>query len=405
MLALLAWKNIWRNRVRSLVVISAVMLGLWAGAFIMSYVFGMMDQRLSDAIEHEISHIQLHHPEYQIDNNPEFDIDQSNQIVSDIQNNSSVKATSARVLAFGMINSPTSSAGAKLIGVNPVDEDNLTHIADLVIEGDYLSTDDRNKIIIGQKLAKKLKVKLRSKVVLTFQDQERNIVAGAFRIKGIYKSYNSAIEDLNIYSNGTDIKRLMGNGSQHHEIALLLEDPEQVENFKSELAQTHPTLKVESWRDLSPELRLMIETMDQSMFIFLVIILVALSFGIINTMLMAVLERVREIGMLMAIGMTKPRLFGMIALETIFMVMIAAPIGLLFAFATIEYLGTYGLDLSALYAEGYAQYGFKSMIYPSLEGSYYGRIMMLVLATSLLSSIYPAITALRLNPVTAIRKI
>lgn len=149
----------------------------------------------------------------------------------------------------------------------------------------------------------------------------------------------------------------------------------------------------------------MIETLDQSMIIFLIVILVALSFGIVNTMLMAVLERVREIGMLMAIGMTKTRLFGMISLETIFMVMIATPFGLLFALVSIEYLRIYGLDLSAIYAEGYAQYGFKSIIYPSLEGSYYLRIMVLVLITAVLSSIYPAVTALRLNPVAAIRKL
>ncbi len=405
MLAQLAWKNIWRNKVRSLVVIVSVMLGLWAGSFIMAYAFGMMEQRLEDAIESEISHIQFHHPEYQKDNAPEFVIPESQSLVEDLAQEASVKSVSGRVIVLGMINSPTSSSGGKLIGINPKQENELTKLESFLSEGEYLDNRDKNKILIGEKLAKKLKVKLRSKVVLTFQDKDKNIVAGAFRVKGIYKSHNTGLEELNIYTIGKDLTTLLGNGGNFQEIALLLNDPGQLVAFKERLTTTYPDIKIESWKELSPELSLMIETMDQSMIIFLVIILVALSFGIVNTMLMAVLERVREIGMLMAIGMNKVRLFSMISLETIFMVMIASPFGLLLAYFSIEYLGLVGMDLSGIYAEGYAQYGFKSMIYPSLTTEYYLRIMVLVFVTAILSSIYPAFTALRLNPVTAIRKI
>lgn len=405
MLAQLAWKNIWRNKARSLVVITAVALGLWAGSFIMAYAFGMIDQRLKDAIETEISHIQIHHPDYQEDNDPLFVIPESEQKFQMLADHPSVKSVAGRVLALGMINSPSSTAGGKLIGINPDREHQLTQLKDLIVDGEYLEASDRNKIIIGAKLAKKLKVKVRSKVVLTFQDVNKDIVAGAFRIKGIYKSHNSALEELNIYTLDKGLSKLLGNGSDFHEIALLLNDADELDSFQTELEQASSNLIIESWKELSPELSLMIETLDQSMIIFLVIILVALSFGIINTMLMAVLERVREIGMLMAIGMNQVRLFGMISLETIFMVMIAAPVGLILAYGTIQYLGTYGLDLSSIYAEGYAQYGFKSIIYPDLAFEYYVRIMGLVLITAILSSIYPAITALRLNPVTAIRKI
>ncbi len=405
MLAQLAWKNIWRNKIRSLVVITSVMLGIWAGTFIMSYVFGMMEQRLSDAIENEISHIQIHHPDYDADNDPVFVIPQSQQLLDLLDEDEKVDCYSARILAYGMINSASTSAGGKLIGIDPDQEDELTNISQFISSGEFLDDSDKNKIVIGQRLADKLKVKVRSKLVLTFQDVDKNIVAGAFRVKGIYESYNSSLEELNIYLNDKDLIELLGNGVNHHEIALLMNDSKGVDQYSIRLSAANPGLKVETWKELSPELNLMIETMDQSMMIFLIIILVALSFGIVNTMLMAVLERVREIGMLMAIGMNRTRLFAMISLETIFMVMIASPAGLLLAFATIEYLGTYGLDLSAIYAEGYAQYGFKSLIYPTLGADYYLKIVQLVFITAILSSIYPAITALRLNPVTAIRKI
>lgn len=404
MLLQIAWKNIWRNKVRSLVVITAVMLGLWAGAFILSYVFGMIDQRLQDAIGNEISHLQLHHPEYKKDYDPQYYIPGSGDIFRAIKDNEGVKAASGRVLATGMVASAINSAGGKFIGIHPRDENHLTKFQEKIIEGDYLDDSDKNKIIIGKKLAQKLKVKPGSKVVLTFQDIEGTIVAGAFRIKGIFKSYNTALEENNLYVMANDLSQILGSQGEFHEVAVLVEDANQVDAYVAMLQGEYPGLLVENWGTIAPELSLMIESLDQYMVIFLTIILLALSFGIVNTMLMAVLERVREIGMLMAIGMNKLRLFGMISLETIFLVLVAAPCGLLLAYLTIQYLGQNGLDLSGMY-EGHAAYGFKPIIYPKLEAFYYARIMYLVIIAALLSSIYPAITALKLDPVKAIRKI
>ena len=405
MLLAIAWKNIWRNKVRSLVVITAVMLGLWAGAFILAYVFGMINQRLEDAIGNEISHLQLHHTEFYADYDPKFHLDNGQQIMENIESHSSVKAYTGRVLVYGMAGSATTNTGGKFIGIDPAKEDEVTKLAGMIVEGDYLQKQDRNKVLVGKKLADKLKVKLRSKIVLTFQDVEGNIVAGAFRIKGIFKSYNSSLEESNLYTLDKDLSRLLNIQDQVHEIAVLLHDEEQVNTFVATLAGQYPEARVESWKEISPELGLMVESLDQYMIIFFVIILLALSFGIVNTMLMAVLERVKEIGMLMAIGMNRSKLFGMIALETIFMVLVATPFGLLLAYLTIYWFNKNGLDLSGIYQEGYAAYGFKSIIYPQLDAIYYYRIMILVMITAILASVYPAITALRLDPVKAIRKI
>ena len=304
-----------------------------------------------------------------------------------------------------MVASANSSTGGKLIGIAPENETAVTRLKERIAQGRYLEEEDRNKVVIGEKLAQKLKVKLRSKIVLTCQDTAGHIVAGAFRIVGIFKTVNSSIEESNVYVRGIDLGQLIGTPGQYHEIAALVKDPGGLDSYLETLASLYPDVLMESWKELSPELGLMIESLDQYMVIFITIILLALSFGIVNTMLMAVLERVREIGMLMAIGMNKPRLFGMITMETIFLVAIAAPIGLLAAFLTISYLGNTGMDLSAVYNEGYAAYGFKSFIYPKLEGIYYWRMVAMVSIAALAASVYPAFTAVRLNPVKAIRTI
>jgi len=383
----------------------SVVVGLWAGAFIIAYVFGMIEQRLKDAVENEVSHLQLHHPEFDKDHEVRYFIPNAKNVFSSIEKDPSIKAVSARVVVFGMVASAQNSTGGKVIGVLPASENRVTGLKEKLTEGSYFEDDSRNKVIIGERLAEKLKVKIRSKIVLTFQDTTGSITAGAFRIIGLYKTYNSTYDETNIFVRAPDLSGLLNTSLQYHEIALLLKDPESMVAVKSALETHFPDTKVESWKELAPELGLMIDSFDQYMIVFIVIIMLALSFGIVNTMLMAVLERVREIGMLMAVGMNRLSVFVMIFLETLLLVLIASPIGLSLAYLTIQYLGTTGMDLSGLYQEGYAAYGFKSFIYPKLENSYYLRIMIMVTVTALLASIYPAFTAVRLNPVTAIRKI
>lgn len=405
MLFQLAWKNIWRNKTRSVVVAGSVMVGLWVGAFTMAYVFGMIDQRLKDAVENEVSHFQVHHPRFEDDNEARFLVPQGPELLTIIQKDPRVKSAGARVITYGMIGSAQTSTGGKFVGMNPPTEDALTGIKSKLTQGEYFQEDSHNKVIISERLAQKLKVKLRSKIVLTFQDTTGNIVAGAFRIIALYKTYNSGYDDTHVFLKSSDLWDLLGTKDHYQEIAALLHDPQQLESMLTELSAHYPQAKFESWKELAPELGLMIDSFDQYMIIFLIIILLALSFGIVNTMLMAVLERVREIGMLMAIGMSRWRVFSLIALETVYLVLIASPLGLLLAYVTISHLGEVGMDLSALYQEGYAAYGFKSFIYPKLENIYYFRIFVMVAITAILASIYPAVTAVRLNPVNAIRKI
>jgi ABC-type antimicrobial peptide transport system permease subunit len=143
--------------------------------------------------------------------------------------------------------------------------------------------------------------------------------------------------------------------------------------------------------------------MDISLYMVMIIIIIGLIFSIINTMLMAVLERTRELGMLRAIGMNKARTFSLIMLETFFLTMAATPAGLLISWITIQYFATTGIDLSA-FAEGMSEYGLSTIVYPELTLEYYLNITLMVAVAALVSAIYPAYRTLKLNPVQAIRK-
>ena len=155
--------------------------------------------------------------------------------------------------------------------------------------------------------------------------------------------------------------------------------------------------------EISPELGLTISVGDQMVFIFMGIILLALAFGIVNTMMMSVLERTREIGMLLALGMNKFKIFMMILLETLFLIIAGCPVGILLAFVSIGITQRTGIDFSN-FSEAYSSFGYSSIIYPSLTARQFGIIMLLVFITALFSALFPARRALKLNPAESLKK-
>ena len=403
MILKISWRNIWRSKVRSIVVIIAIALGLWAGIFASAFVVGMMEQKIDSVIRVEMSHMQLHHPDFRDEMLPEFTIADRVGVEESLLASDSVSGISTRVISMLMMNSPNKSGAIKVTGISPIDESAITDLHHFVKEGTYFEGKSRNPILISEKTAESYKVKLRSKLVLTLQDVNGEIISGAFRVVGIYGSQNYMYDEMNAFVLKEDLQELMALDEGVHEIAVMLPAHEMTDRVTERFQKLWPELEVLSWQDLSMGMRMMIGAMDTYTMVIVGIILIALLFSIINTMLMAVLERTREIGMLMALGMTKPQVFKMIMYETLFLSMIGGPLGLLLSRLSIGYFGKVGIDLSS--GSSYAEYGFSNLIRPYLDSGTYAEVTVMVIIMAFLAAIYPAIKALRLKPVEAIRKI
>ncbi|ARV14164.1 ABC transporter permease [Polaribacter sp. SA4-12] len=405
MLLQIAWRNIWRNKARSLVVISSIIIGVWAGIFILSFAWGLYQNNIDESVYRQLSHIQIHHPTFNEENDSKFTITNTDEKIKQFQSDNRIASISSRVISTGMITSPTTASGVKIYGINPASEITQIRLNEYVREGAYFKSEKDNEILIGKKLAKKLKVKLKSKVVLTFTNVESEIISGAFRIGGIYRSKNISLDEVNVYVQQKHLQELLElKPTESNEIAILVKDEAQLDALKQLSVRVVPKGIIEDWKELSPELNMIIESFNLYTYIISGIILLALMFGIINTMLMSVLERVRELGMLMAIGLNKRKIFIMIMLEAFYLTQIGAPLGLLTGWLTVATLGKTGINL-AMFSEGLASYGFSSMIYPALDHDKYVIIVTMCLITAIVSAIYPAYKALQLNPSEAIRKI
>ncbi|MER3318470.1 MAG: FtsX-like permease family protein [Allomuricauda sp.] len=400
-LLMIAWRNVWRNKLRSSIVIASVVLGIWSGLFIMAMVSGMNDQRLSSFINTNLSHIQIHNAGFQENFDKKDTIIGSNTLLKEIDTMSHVTAYTKRLVLQGMASTAHGNYGVKIMGIFPDKEKNVTDISEKLVQGTYLYKLKRNPIIIGEKLANKLGVKVNSKVVLNFQDSNNNTVSTGFRVEGIFKTINSSFDEENVFVKYDDLAPLVSLSGKYHEIAILCDNITETETVENQIKTNN---SVESWDQLSPELGYAQEAMSNFIYIFMGIILLALAFGIVNTMLMAVLERKREIGMLLSVGMDKRKVFTMIILETLFLAFIAALLGVLLSIWTIEYFGRHGINLSAV-AKGLESLGMGARVYTKLPFAMYVDITLMTLSVALIAAVIPARRALKLNPAEAVKAI
>jgi ABC-type lipoprotein release transport system permease subunit len=248
-----------------------------------------------------------------------------------------------------------------------------------------------------------LDYRIRNKVQVTISDRQGTPVQGIFRVCGFYKTTNTGFDQATAFVHAGELASLYGGGViLTHEMAVLLHDIDDAGMVKEKLILLPAGNTVRTWKELAPDAAMMQDFTVLYYFIFIGIIMLALAFGIINTMLMAVLERTKELGMLMAIGMNRRRVFRMIMLETLFLTVVGAVIGMLAGWAITRGLGKTGIYFSG-WGEGFEAIGFASRVYPIVTPAFVVFTAVMVFVTAVVSSLWPARKALKLNPVEALR--
>lgn len=384
--------------------IAAIAIGLFTGIFFMAFMQGLVDARLKTATKSELAHLQVHAPHFSENKNIEFYISDSQELLDKIAAKDSVVAVSRRLIAEPYVMAAHGTGGGILMGIEPDQEKKVTDISERLVEGTYLEKTSRMPpILVGQKLAKKLKLKISSKLNVQIVDRSGHLSSKGYRVAGIYKTASTSYDKTHLFVNYTDMKEQLGMGENTaHEIAILLNKADEADLMKPSIQKIAGNNIVQTWKEISPEMSLLTGMMGQFMYIFVLIILIALCFGIINTMLMSVMERTKEIGMLMAVGMNKRKIFKMIILEAVMLTITGGVIGIIIGTAVTTYLETTPINLS-FFSEGLDKYGFASLVYTSLTPDSVFIISILVVITGILSAIYPARKALKLNPAEATR--
>jgi len=469
----IAWKNVWRNKARSLTVISAVAVGVFAGVFAIVAMNSSVVQRLDAAVNEELSDVQVNNKDFRSSSDIRNLISNADSVTRIIESQPGVKSVTERLIIRGIASTSGKSTGIEINGIDTEKEKRMFTLSQKLIAstGSYFASGTKyNSAFVGEKLAKDLNIirftlspealmklqeqkvplgiidKLKpiydqrfvsekkftkamdslltvsetgkyglkikeaawsfregSKIILSFLDINDTQTGAVFRICGIFRTNNDMFEATSVFVPIEELQRLTGiSEGKYHRIICLLDNNDLTDKVTQNLRAALPRLEVLSWKEIQPDLAMLSDMMQMIYGVFMSIILLALAFGIVNTMLMAVLERTRELGMLAAIGMNRRKTFGMIMFESIFLSVTGGLAGMIIVGAVIGLTAKHGINL-VKYSEGMEAFGYSAHLYPTIDTQFFIMTSVLIILTGILSSIYPARKALKLNPVEAIR--
>jgi ABC-type lipoprotein release transport system permease subunit len=399
----LAWRNLWRNHRRTLIMLTAITLGVWAMISMTALIRGMVDGMVLDSIETLPGHVQIRHPGYSDDPSIEKTIAEPNPALLQVLDGPEVTAWTTRVRAISVITSERASRGVSLLGVIPGGERALSFVADNIVEGRFLESADDPGIILGRKLVDRLETKLGHRVVVMSQDPDNNLADRGYRIVGIFESKLSAYEEGFVFAGQETVQKMLGIPGRVTEIAALGDNYRDVDGLVAVLDTVAPTdAEVLPWFELDKYLGAMLPMMDGFVLVWIVVIFLALSFGLVNTLVMAVFERVREIGLMLALGMKPVMIMSQIIIESLLLLAIGLLIGDVLAWLTIQWMSS-GLDLSVV-ADGLDRFGMSTILVPVLLIRDIVMANVTVLLLGFFASLSPAWRASRYNPIEAITK-
>jgi len=402
----IAWRNIARSPARSFITVSAIAIGLSSLIFLKGFVNGADQQMAENYTDLLIGHIQIHKIGFQKSMSIEKSMGGFGTILDTLRKNPKVTAFSERVKDFALISSPESSAGILLLGVDPVSELKVSTIHKRIRKGEFLKKEDHDKILIGAQLSDNLKAGLGDKVVIMSQASDGSVAAAAYEVTGIIDAGAEEIDKglaMITLKAAQDLLVLDGKISEIVVKSGSLNEVDATTMFlKEKINQTK--FEVLNWKEISPQVYqwLQFDAVFTSLILFIVLLVVAT--GILNTILMAVLERTREFGIMLALGTKPGQVVLTVAAESFFLGMIGTFIGALLGTCLVIFFGTKGIDLTVISSALNSLY-YDSIIYPRLDFINIGIYSLIVLAVSIIISIIPALKASRLSPIEAIRHI
>ena len=402
----LAWRNLWRGWRRSVVVMSAIAVGLCATLVLVGWSKGTMYQMRDNAIRSVLAHLAVQAAGYQADPDVRRNLGAGADRVIALLHTREGAYASARLRGEGLVQSARRSLRVSVIGVDPAAERGVSVVPDSLVDGEFLpvprgrSSRQLPAIVIGQAMAERLRVDLGDKLVLHVPGEAG---LGAFRVRGIYRT-NSTDFDRSVAYMRLAVAQNLFAVEGPTEVAVALDRPDEARDLQAWLRERTDAARIEvlRWQERQPVLASLIDYAGSIYWIFYVVVFVAMAFGIANALLMSVYERIREFGVLRSLGLKSTRLVVLVLLESVLLTLAGTGLGLGIGLPLIGWLGHVGIDLSR-FASALEGYGIGTTIYPAVELGDTFWPVGLALVTALIAAFWPALKAARLRPAEALR--
>jgi ABC-type lipoprotein release transport system permease subunit len=404
----LAWRNLWKNRRRTLITMTMISVGFALALISLGVSDGSHNQMIRNAVRLGSGNLTVEHEDYPDEPSNDKLVAEASALRDRIRGVPGIRNVSERIIVMGLIYTADNSAGVAILGVDPSSDMSRKTLEPKIIEGRYLKDDEKRGVLIGADMARRLKTSVGGKAVVTAQDASGQISSQLVRVRGIFRT---GINEMDGYLAQVSLplaRALLGVSEGATQLAIFLENEKHQARIKEAIEPlvSVPKAAVFDWQEVMPDLVLFVQMDNAGAYIFMGIIMVVVALGILNTVLMSVLERTREFGLMVALGMDPRRLLALVVLETTLLSLVSLGVGAILGFGAHLYFAAHGLDMGFASEEQLTMAGtvVDSVLYSELAS---GRVLLLVgivFSVTLAVGIYPAIRASRVDPVRAITK-
>lgn len=391
--------NILRHRRRNLMLFGAIAIAVTGVTAMNTLIRGMQYDMLDSAVENLTGHIKLHAPDYRDDPNINKGFSVSADFAPPVDAGE-VMGWAARIRIPAVIMSERETRGIQIVGVDP-DSEYISFLGDVPIDGGGLTDASDGRILIGKELAKQLETRIGRRIVVITQGIDGTNREKGYRIVGTYDAEGTGLEKIYAFTGLTNLQNLL-DSDYVTEVSIRLQSEPQTPGMKDSLVRAFQNLAVLDWQELEPQAAAMFVFADGAIYIWFVLMMTALIFGLVNTLITSVMERVRELGMVRALGMSKGMVLTQVVVESTLIMAIGVVFGLVGGYLLYLSMAD-GLDLTA-WADGMEMAGMSSVMVPVLNWEDFFLVAYLSLIFGVIASLYPAWRAVRIQPLEALRK-
>jgi len=399
---LIAWRNLWRNKRRTLITVASIFFGVLLSAYMTSMQEGSYDKMVEIVVKFYSGYMQVHHEDYWENKsiNNSFDYDQA--LVAQIKKHQEIDFVVPRLESFGLASSGELTRGAAIFGIVPDVENQLTGIANKIVSGKYLQPTD-NGVVIGDGLAKYLKLALNDTLIIITQGYHGISAAGKFPVHGIIKHVSPELNKSIIYMELKTCQSFLGAENKLTSLVVNVADNDAMKrtlkNLKSEIRSP---FSVMSWEEMQPEVVQQIESDRAGGIIMKAILYIVIAFGIFGTIMMMIAERRREFGVMISIGMQKRKLSVVLYIETLFIGLLGIFSGIAVSLPLLLIQAKNPIPLTGETGKLMEDFGFEPYMFFSTAPEVFWQQAISVFVLTLLIGIYPVIASLKIREIKAL---
>ena len=400
----LAWKNLWRNRSRTIITTSAVAFATLVSVLAKSLQEGVFDNLVKNIVSSYTGHIQVHLKGYFDEQVLDNSMPYNRQLQQQVGKIEGVTAVAARLESFSLVSSGDKTKGCMVIGIMPQQENNITALGKKVKSGRYDAADS-GQVLIGEGLSTRLNADIGDTIILIGQGYHGSTAAGKYTVGGILHLGSPQLNDRLLVMNLSKAQELFSADSMVTSFIVALNERADLNDVANTIHHAAgQQYEVMTWEQIMPDIKQHIETDTQNMNVIQWILYVLVSFGIFSTLLIMMVERRYETGMLVAIGMTKSRLQLLVMLESLLTVVMGSVLGMLISFPIVSYLSRHPIRITGEMAKAYQRFGFEPIFPTSTDPMIFLGQGLIVFIIGLVLSLYPVYVVAKLDPVKAMRK-